>query len=98
MTKAVDPELITWQNWNLTKTSRCCRMIFYTLFQLALLIASYAVVLQLENLDLELGKTVPTAPCPKNVTQAEALKDVNIKDPLKRSGSYHCFCKDMFEK
>ena len=69
--RAVDPELINWQNWNLSKTSRRCRIFVYVLFQLAILVASYSIVLQLENWDLDLGKTVPTAPCPKKVTEAE---------------------------
>lgn len=96
--KAVDPELITWPNWSLSKTSRSCRIVAYVLFQIAILIISYVIVLQLENLDLDLGKTVPSAPCPKKVTEAEAFKDLSIKDSVKRSGQYHCFCKSMFEK
>ena len=63
-----------------------------------MLIGSYYIILALESWNIELEKTVPTTPCPKKTEELAAWTDWNLKDPTKRQGDWHCFCKDMNEK
>jgi hypothetical protein len=55
----------------------------------------------MENYVLEVEKAIPSIPC-LNVTftpewEEKARLDALITDPLKRSGDYHCYCKQMWE-
>ena len=56
------------------------------------------MVVHLEKTNWKISQQIPTIKCPSKITEAKALKDYFIEDFKKRSGDYHCFCKNMLEK
>lgn len=95
--RAVDPELIIWGNYGFSRAGIFCRRLMYYIFQLSILIASYYAVLVLENRNIELEATVPNAACPSETLEADAYNDWLIQPASQRTGSFHCFCKGLYD-
>lgn len=92
----VDPELILWQNYGLSKEQKVMRGLVYLGYVLFLLLSCFYGVLYLENWIAEKETHVLGIDCPKskNFTAEMAWADYN--DP-NANGPYHCFCKALSE-
>jgi hypothetical protein len=90
--------LIIWANYGSSRTWIFFRRLLYYIFQLSILVGSYYAVLILENRNIELEAVVPNAACPSETQEFDAYNDFLIKNTAQRKGSFHCFCKDLYDQ
>ena len=93
--RAVEPELLIWENFGVTKGSRFLRVIFYIVFVLFMLLVCFYIIQLLENASNAASNEVPDIQCPEFVDAAAA--NLDFYAPFeKRTGDFHCFCKNLF--
>lgn len=91
---AVEPELLIWENFGVSRSSRFFRIIFYILFVLFMLVACTYLISTLENASNEAENELSGVQCGTDIDPQAANLDF-YADPSKRTGDFHCFCKNL---
>jgi len=95
--KTVDPELILWQNFAITKKSKCARKILFGFAMLLLLAACFYSVFLFERAIYDEEQQLPDFTCTtkvfSQVSRLEALADYKLAAD-KRNGDWHCYCSN----
>lgn len=95
----VEPELLIWENFGVTASSRVMRIIAYIIFIFLMLIVCLVLV---SWLNLESGKIadlIPNnIPCPSTVDPYVANLDYTEATNSKEKVKFHCFCKNLLDK
>jgi hypothetical protein len=98
--KTVDPELILWENFAISRKSKCLRKIVFGFVMLLLLAACFYSVFCFEKLIYDWERQLPDFTCStkvfSNVSQAEALADYKLAWD-KRNGDWHCYCSNAYQ-
>jgi len=96
--KAVEPDLIIWENYGISVVGRIVRTLVYIVFFIGVLLFCFYAVVSLEARNQKLEESIPTLNCASfKITERMALDDFKL-DVSKRNGMYHCFCKKKEEK
>lgn len=78
--RAVDPELVIWENYGINLLSRIIRTCIFWLFFIGILSFCFWSVVNLENRNQLLDKAQPKVDCKKiNVTESLAIQDYQKK-------------------
>lgn len=97
MKPAVEPELLIWENFGVSKLSRAFRILFYIIFVFCMLVFCFYIVSLLEAASNTAQDELSGVQCPANVDSNAANLDYYAK-PKKRTGDFHCFCKNMLSQ
>lgn len=73
--KAVDPELLCWQNFGVSKKQRCLRTLIYIIFVILVLGVCFYSILFLQYTIDEAESLVPAGQCPQHVELTQASTD-----------------------
>lgn len=92
---AVEPELLIWQNFGVTKKQRCVRIFLFGLFVLIMLSLCFYAILSLEYIIQKSEMEIPDIVCPDTVLLSQASVDYQL-DPEQRNGNFHCFCSNLY--
>jgi hypothetical protein len=93
--KTVDPELIIWQNFGMSKKQRFVRKALYYVYVLSVLLICFYSILRLEKLCQDSEDMVLSISC-SSVTEEAALADFD-KKAKNRTGDFHCYCKNLYQ-
>mmetsp|Transcript_511 Transcript_511/g.521 ORF Transcript_511/g.521 Transcript_511/m.521 type:complete len:488 (-) Transcript_511:930-2393(-) len=93
--RGIEPDLLIWENFGVSRFSRFLRIILYVFFVFAMLIVCFYFILQLERRSNVAQEEVPDILCPEQVDSFVAEVDYKAKIG-ERSGDFHCFCKNLF--
>jgi hypothetical protein len=97
--KTVDPELILWENFAISRKSKCLRKIVFGFVMLILLAACFESVFMFEKLIYESEQQLPDFTCStpvfSKVSEPEALADYKLAWD-KRNGDWHCYCSNAY--
>lgn len=91
--RAVEPELLIWENFGVTKKSRFVRILLYLIFVVFMLGVCFFIIGILEKQSDNAQELIPNVQCPEVVDASAANLDY-IED--NRNGDFHCFCKSLF--
>lgn len=98
--EAVEPDLLIWQNFGVTRAQSCLRVLLYIVYVVIMLGGCFLGVVFLENTLNEADKEIPSIACPQvAVTKELAHADWKnfVGTDLKANGNYHCYCKNVLE-
>lgn len=95
--KGVEPELLIWENFGVSKFSKFFRLIFFIIFIIGMLVTCFKTIVALGNLTGEVSKQVPDIQCPKEIDSKSANLDFMVAVNV-RNGDFHCFCKNLLSK
>lgn len=96
VTRGVEPELLLWENFGVTGSSKLIRLFIYIIFVLIMLTICFYIILLLERASNNASDQVPDIQCPSEIDSAAANIDF-LSDVTSRAGDFHCFCKRLFE-
>lgn len=92
--EAVEPELLLWENFGVSTSSRFFRLLFYILFVFTMLIVCVYVISYLETASNEAESELAGVQCRDGIDALAANLDAGVSSG-KRSGDLHCFCKNL---
>lgn len=95
MTRGVEPELLLWENFGVTSSSKFLRLLVYIVFVFFMLIVCFYIILLLETAMNNASDQVPDIQCPMDIDSAAANIDY-LAEVSSRAGDFHCFCKNLF--
>jgi len=94
---AVDPELLLWQNFGVSKKQRCMRIIIFVIFVLGILSLCFYSILFLEYTIQDSEAKLPGYDCSGDVLITQASTDY-FNDLENRNGDFVCFCENLYNK
>lgn len=99
VTHAVEPDLIIWQNFGVTRLSRCFRLLAFIFYVLFMLCCCFLSIVFLENFLRRSDRMVPDMECEPYVDMSQALADWSNVGNLAATpnGDYHCYCKQVMD-
>ena len=86
--------MLIWENFGVSRRSRFFRAIFYFLFVLVMLAVCIYMITILENASNEAENELSGVQCADNIDAKAANLDY-YADQTKRTGDFHCFCKNL---
>lgn len=99
--QAVEPDLILWQNFGVSKKSRFFRTIIFILFTIMLLMVCFYGILLLEHFIQKTEVNFPSQiNCNTDVTKVAASADAYnfIHNRPDQTGDFFCFCQNMYNQ
>ena len=97
MRTAVDPELLHWKNFGVSRKSKVARRAVFLVSLAALFAVCFSTVFYFEDLIYEAEKRLPPFDCTtstyENVQQNEAFSDYKLSWD-KRNGNWMCYCSN----
>lgn len=98
---AVDPELLHWKNFGVSRKSKFFRQLIFLLSLISLFAICFYTVFYFENLIYDAEKRLPPFDCTtsiyQNVNENEALADYKLSWD-KRNGNWMCYCQNKQEQ
>lgn len=94
--KTLEPDLIQWNNYRVSKRSRQFRTVVFWLFNILLLIGSFYTQHTLENYRWKLRSQFPShMTCSKRENFVEVAFDSYLfeKGSSLQSGAFYCYCE-----
>ena len=93
---AVEPELLLWENFGVSRWGRFLRVLLYVVFVLVMLIVCFYIISYLEGEQNHYENELSGSQCGTSVDASAANLDFLAVNNA-RTGDFHCFCKIMLD-
>ena len=95
---AVEPELLNWQNFGVTRKQRCMRNLAFIIIMLLLTVALFYGILFAESTIAEEELTFPVIECSADITKTLASADAYAfkENTEQANGDFYCYCSNLY--